>query len=178
MGLTLRLVQLFLYFPKTYEHCQALHACEFSILPLSVISSFQSLFTIRIVLFYYQHALEGSAVIYTNTQLQLLYYTFLSYITRAWDMPTSFVHNLFLHLAKGWVLQVPLSLQWVSLDTLIIALSYKDTLSRRNIDEFQAIRMLLTSSIRGHLLSLKFHPQMVTGIQHLQTTISSPMDQK
>jgi hypothetical protein len=37
--------------------------------------------------------------------------------------------------------------------------------------------MLLTSSIRGHLLSLKFHPQMVTGIQHLQTPISSPMDQ-
>jgi hypothetical protein len=28
------------------------------------------------------------------------------------------------------------------------------------------------------LLSLKFHPQMVTGIQHLQTAISSPMDQK
>jgi hypothetical protein len=38
--------------------------------------------------------------------------------------------------------------------------------------------MLLTSHIRGHLLSLKFHPQMVTGIQHLQTAISSPMDQK
>jgi hypothetical protein len=34
--------------------------------------------------------------------------------------------------------------------------------------------MLLTSHIRGHLLSLKFHPQMVTGIQHLQTPISSP----
>ena len=29
-----------------------------------------------------------------------------------------------------------------------------------------------------HVLSLKFRPQMVTGIQHLQTTISSPMDQK
>ena len=28
------------------------------------------------------------------------------------------------------------------------------------------------------LLSLKFHPQMVIGIQHLQTSISSPMDQK
>jgi hypothetical protein len=38
--------------------------------------------------------------------------------------------------------------------------------------------MLLTSYIRGHLLSLKFHPQMVTGIQHLQTPISSSMAQK
>jgi hypothetical protein len=38
--------------------------------------------------------------------------------------------------------------------------------------------MLLTSHIRGHILSLKFHPQncmqMVIGIQHLQTPISSP----
>jgi hypothetical protein len=84
----------------------------------------------------------------------------------------------FSHLVKGWVPQVPFSLQWVTLDTLTITLSYNGTLSRRNIDEFQAIRMLLTSSIRGHLLSLKFHPKMVTGIQHLQTTISSPMDQK
>jgi hypothetical protein len=33
--------------------------------------------------------------------------------------------------------------------------------------------MLLTSSIRGHLLSLKFHPKMLTRIQHLQTPISS-----
>jgi hypothetical protein len=30
----------------------------------------------------------------------------------------------------------------------------------------------------GWLLSLKFHPQMVTGIQHLQTPISSSMAQK
>jgi hypothetical protein len=38
--------------------------------------------------------------------------------------------------------------------------------------------MLLTSHIRGHLLSLKFHPQMVTGIQHIQTPISSPTTSK
>jgi hypothetical protein len=38
--------------------------------------------------------------------------------------------------------------------------------------------MLLTSHIRGHLLSLKFHPKMVIGIQHLQTPISSFMVQK
>jgi hypothetical protein len=75
-------------------------------------------------------------VIYTNTQFQLLYYTFLSYIARAWGMLASFVHSLFLHPTKGWVLQVPLYLQRVALYTLIIALSYNDTLSRRNIDEF------------------------------------------
>jgi hypothetical protein len=28
------------------------------------------------------------------------------------------------------------------------------------------------------MLSLKFHPQMVTGIQHLQTPISSPTTSK
>jgi hypothetical protein len=38
--------------------------------------------------------------------------------------------------------------------------------------------MLLTSHIRGHLLSLEFHPQMVTRIQHLQTPIISFMAQK
>ena len=30
---------------------------------------------------------------------------------------------------------------------------------------------------QGHLLSLKFRPQMVTGIQHLQTVMRSLMDQ-
>jgi hypothetical protein len=68
------------------------------------------------------------------------YYTtpfFLSYMTRAWGMPASFVHNLFYIPYEGWVLQVPFSLQRVTLDTLTIALSYNDTLSRRNIDEFQ-----------------------------------------
>jgi hypothetical protein len=56
---------------------------------------FQSLFIIIIVLCHYQTAPEGIAVIYTTTPFQLLYSTFLSYMTRAWGMPTSFVHNLF-----------------------------------------------------------------------------------
>jgi hypothetical protein len=43
---------------------------------------------------------------------------------------------IFTHLMEGWVLQVPFSLQRVTLDTLTITLSYNDTLSRRNIDEF------------------------------------------
>jgi hypothetical protein len=39
---------------------------------------------------------EGTAIVYINTQFQLLYNTlFLSYMARAWGMPTSFVHNLF-----------------------------------------------------------------------------------
>jgi hypothetical protein len=37
--------------------------------------------------------------------------------------------------------------------------------------------MLLTSHIKGHLLSLKFRLQMVTEIHHLQTPISSSMVQ-
>jgi hypothetical protein len=62
---------------------------------------------------------------------------FLSYMTRAWGMPASFVHSfIFYTLGKVWVLQVPLSLQWITLDTLHNALSYNGTLSRRNIDEF------------------------------------------
>ena len=44
---------------------------------------------------------------------------------------------IFTHLMEGWVLQVPSSLQQVTLDTLTITLSYNNTLSRRNIDEFQ-----------------------------------------
>jgi hypothetical protein len=36
----------------------------------------------------------------------------------------------------------------------------------------------VTCFTSGSLLSLKFRPQMVTGIQHLQTPISSPMAQK
>jgi hypothetical protein len=43
---------------------------------------------------------------------------------------------IFTHLMEGWVLQVPFSLQWVTLDNPTIALSYNDTLSRRNIDGF------------------------------------------
>jgi hypothetical protein len=36
------------------------------------------------------------------------------------------------------------------------------------------LEAILTKTV----LSLKFHPQMVTGIQHLQTPISSSMAQK
>jgi hypothetical protein len=44
---------------------------------------------------------------------------------------------IFTHLMEGWVLQVPFSLQRVTLDNPTIALSYNGTLSRRNIDGFQ-----------------------------------------
>jgi hypothetical protein len=44
---------------------------------------------------------------------------------------------IFTHLMEGWVLQVPFSLQRVTLDNPTIALSYNDTLSRRNIDGFR-----------------------------------------
>jgi hypothetical protein len=76
VGLTVRQLHFFLYFPKTYEICWAINARELSTLITSVITSFQSMFTIRIILFHYQTAPEGAAVIYVNIQLQLLSYTF------------------------------------------------------------------------------------------------------
>jgi hypothetical protein len=81
---------------------------------------------------------EDVAVIYINTEFQLLYKTILfelhdTSMGHACLVCTQFI---FTHLMEGWVLQVPFSLQRVTLDTLTIALSYKDTLNRRNIDEF------------------------------------------
>jgi hypothetical protein len=52
-------------------------------------------------------------------------------------MPTSFVHSLFFtHLMEGWVLQVPFSLQWRTLDTPTIVLSYKITLVEETSMDF------------------------------------------
>jgi hypothetical protein len=76
VGLTLRLLQLFLYFPKTSEICWAINARQ--ILDTSSKCHcllFRVLFLIRIVLCSYQHAPEGTALIFTNIPLQLLSYT-------------------------------------------------------------------------------------------------------
>jgi hypothetical protein len=66
---------------KTSENCWTNSAYKSSTLIIGVITSFQSLFTIRLVLFHYQNDPEGTAFIYTNAQFQLLSYTFLSYTT-------------------------------------------------------------------------------------------------
>jgi len=58
------------------------------ILPTGVIAYFfRVLFIIRIFLYFYEHPSAGTTFIFTNISFQLLSYTFLSYITRAWGMP-------------------------------------------------------------------------------------------
>jgi hypothetical protein len=95
------------------------------------------MFTIRIVIFHYQTALEGAAVIYINIQLQLL-----SYIFELHDMSMGHaclicIQFLFSYLEKGLGPTVPLSLRWISLAVPLNTLSYNGTLSRRNIDVFR-----------------------------------------
>jgi hypothetical protein len=55
------------------DHCLLLRVCSFAELSSAFIIT----------------APEGTAVVYTNTSVIF----FQSYITRAWGMPTSFVHN-------------------------------------------------------------------------------------
>ena len=77
-------------------------------------------------------------------------------------------------------------LQRIALHGLTLALPYHTILSKRNIDEFRLYVLLLTSSIRGHLLSLKFCPHRVTRTPHRQhrktvihgTRINSTAQQK
>jgi hypothetical protein len=101
---------------------------------------FRVLFTIRIVLYYYQTTPEGAAVIYVHntasiTVLHLfeLHDTSMGHARLICTQFYFFSHTL----GKAWVLQFPLSFQWVALDTPHNALSYTGTLSRRNIDVFQ-----------------------------------------
>jgi hypothetical protein len=59
-------------------------------------------------------------------------------------------------------------LQRISLHGPTLALPYHTILSKRNIDGFQLYIFLLTSSIRGHMLSLKSSPHMATRTSHRQ----------
>jgi hypothetical protein len=99
------------------------------------------------------------------------------YITRAWGMPTSFVHICILFHTLWKVRSTGSSLlQRIALYGLTLALPYNTVLSQRNIDEFRLYVFLLTSSIRGHLLSLKFRLHRETRTphhQHRKTVIHS-----
>jgi hypothetical protein len=84
-------------------------------------------------------------------------------------MPASFVHICILFHTLGTVGFTGSSLlQRIALYGLTLALSYNTALSQRNIDEFRLYVLLLTSSIRGHLLSLKFRPHRATRTLHRQ----------
>jgi hypothetical protein len=92
-----------------------------------------------------------------------------SYITRAWGMPASFVHICILFHTLWKVGSTgSFLLQRIALHGLTLALPYNTILSKRNIDEFRLYVLLLTSSIRGHLLSLKFRPHRATRTPHRQ----------
>jgi hypothetical protein len=84
-------------------------------------------------------------------------------------MPASFVHTCILFHTLWKVGSTgSFLLQWISLHGLTLALPYNTILSKINIDEFWLYILLLTSSIRGHLLSLKFHPHRATRTPHRQ----------
>jgi hypothetical protein len=123
----------FLYFPKTSElgwainayrihdisyrcHCLLFRVCSSTELSSAFITTTP----------------EGAAVVYINTPF--LFELHDTSMGHARLVCTQFI---FTHLMEGWVLQVPFSLQRVTLDNPTIALSYNDTLSRRNIDEFR-----------------------------------------
>jgi hypothetical protein len=69
-------ITVILYLSKTSEIYWAINAREFPTLLIGVITSFQSMFTIRIVLFHYQTTPKGAPVIYVNIPLQLPSSTF------------------------------------------------------------------------------------------------------
>jgi hypothetical protein len=57
---------------------------------------FRVLFLIRIFLCLYQNCPQGHCnCLHQNTVSVTIQHPFLSYMTRAWGMPASFVHNLF-----------------------------------------------------------------------------------
>jgi hypothetical protein len=100
---------------------------------------------------------------------QFRYFFLQSYITRAWGMPASFVHTCILFHTLWKVGSTgSFLLQRIALYGLTLALPYNTILSKRNIDEFRLYVWLLTSSIRGHLLSLKFRPHRATRTPHRQ----------
>jgi hypothetical protein len=124
------------------------------------------MFLCRIVFCLYHSAPEGAAVVYINNSD---IFFLQSYITRAWGMPASFVHTCILFHTL-WKVGPTGSclLQRIALHGLTLALPYHTIFSKRNIDEFRLYVLLLTSSIRGHLLSLKFRPHRATRTPHRQ----------
>jgi hypothetical protein len=124
------------------------------------------MFLCRIVFCLYHSAPEGAAVIYINNSD---IFFLQSYIPRAWGMPASFVHTCILFHTLSKVRSTgSCLLQRIALHGLTLALPYNTILSKRNIDEFRLYVLLLTSSIRGHLLSLKFRLHRATRTPHHQ----------
>jgi hypothetical protein len=123
----------FLYFPKTSELGWAINAykiCDISYKCHCLL--FRVCSSIELSSSFITTTPKGVTIVYISTPF--LFELHDTSMGHARLICTQFI---FTHLMEGWVLQVPFSLQRVTLDTLTIALSYNDTLSRRNIDEFQ-----------------------------------------
>ena len=100
------------------DHCLLFRVCSFAELSSAFIIT----------------APEGAAVVYTNTSVIF----FQSYITRAWGMLASFVHSFLFYIPRGRLGPTgSFFLQRIALKDPTIALSYKNILSRRNIDGFR-----------------------------------------
>jgi hypothetical protein len=155
------------HFPKTFEFGRATTAHIIVVVHFHNhyhwfrVCSFAKLSSAFII-----SALEGAAVIYINT----------SHISSLGLHYTSMGHarlvctHLYIisHLGGQSDLQVPLFSKRIALYGLTLALLYNTVLSQRNIDEFRLYILLLTSSIRGHLLSLKFRLHRETRTPHHQ----------
>jgi hypothetical protein len=102
------------------DHCPLFRVCSFAELSSAFIIT----------------APEGAAVVYTNTSVIF----FQSYITRAWGMPASFVHNcIFFFSARLSEDRDTGSffLQRIAPKGPTHAFHYNNILSRRNIDGFR-----------------------------------------
>jgi hypothetical protein len=166
VGLTLRLLQFFPPLPKTYELGRATTSHITVVVYFHDhyhwfrVCSFAELYSAFIIP--PPRALQSSTSTIQTFSLQ-------SCITRAWGMPASFVHICILFHTLWKVRSTGSSLlQRIALHGLTLALPYNTILSKRNIDEFRLYVLLLTSSIRGHLLSLKFRPHRATRTPHRQ----------
>jgi hypothetical protein len=166
VGLTLRLLQFYHQLPKTSELGRATTA------HITVVVYFRDHYHwFRVCSF---AELSSAFIIPPPRALQsststIQTFFLQSYITRAWGMPASFVHTCILFHTL-WKVGSTGSclLQRIALHGLTLALPYHTILSKRNIDEFRLYVLLLTSSIRGHLLSLKFRPHRATRTPHHQ----------
>jgi hypothetical protein len=124
----------FLYFPKTSELGWAINAYRiYDISYRCHCLLVQSMFL---------HAELSSSFITTTPKGTAVVYINTSFLFELHDTSMGHAHLvctqfIFTHLMEGWVLQVPFSLQRVTLDNPTISLSYNNTLSRRNIDGFR-----------------------------------------
>jgi hypothetical protein len=123
------------------------------------------MFLYRIVFFLYHSAPEGAAVVYIkNSDIfsSELHHTSMGH-ARLVCTHLYIFHTLWKVGSTGSCL-----LQRIALHGLTLALTYHTILRKRNIDEFRLYVLLLTSSIKGHLLSLKFRPHRATRTPHRQ----------